>query len=40
MLPALPEIALALTPDAPNRAQLVLSAFILGMGIGTLFTGP
>ncbi|SFR49677.1 multidrug effflux MFS transporter [Litoreibacter janthinus] len=40
MLPALPEIAQALTPDNPNRAQLVLTSFILGMGIGTLFTGP
>jgi len=40
MLPALPAIAAELTPDAPNRAQLILSAFILGMGIGTLFSGP
>lgn len=40
MLPALPAIAAELTPDAPNRAQLILSAFILGMGIGTLFVGP
>ena len=40
MLPALPEIAQALTPDAPNRAQLVLTSFVLGMGIGTIFTGP
>lgn len=40
MLPALPDIAAALTPDAPNRAQLVLTSFVFGMGVGTLFTGP
>jgi len=40
MLPALPEIAGALTPDNPNFAQLVLTSFVLGLGIGTLFTGP
>ncbi len=40
MLPALPEIASSLTPEAPNRAQLVLSSFVFGMGAGTFFTGP
>ena len=40
MLPAMPQIAQDLTPDAPNRAQLILSSFIIGMGVGTLFTGP
>ncbi|WP_071675191.1 multidrug effflux MFS transporter [Nioella nitratireducens] len=40
MLPALPQIAGALTPDAPNLAQLVLTSFVVGMGVGTLFTGP
>lgn len=40
MLPALPEIARELTPLATNRAQLILSAFILGMGVGTLVAGP
>lgn len=40
MLPAFPEIAAELTPDAPNRAQLVLTSFVLGMGIGTFFAGP
>ena len=40
MLPALPEIAATLTPEAPNRAQLVVSAFVLGMGAGTLLMGP
>jgi len=40
MLPALPEIALALSPDQPNRAQLVITSFVFGMGLGTLFVGP
>ena len=40
MLPALPEIATALTPDNVNRAQLILTSFVAGMGIGTLFAGP
>lgn len=40
MLPALPQIAATLTPEAPNLAQLVLTSFVLGLGIGTLFTGP
>ncbi|WP_281707739.1 multidrug effflux MFS transporter [Phaeobacter italicus] len=40
MLPALPEIGQTLSPDNVNRAQLVIAAFALGMGIGTFFTGP
>ncbi len=40
MLPALPDIAASLSPDAPNAAQLVVTSFVLGMGIGTLFAGP
>ena len=40
MLPALPEIAASLSPDAPNRAQLVITSFVFGMGLGTLFAGP
>ncbi|MDO6478189.1 multidrug effflux MFS transporter [Shimia thalassica] len=40
MLPALPEIGRELSPDNLNRAQLILTSFVLGMGIGTLFTGP
>ncbi|MFW8634628.1 multidrug effflux MFS transporter [Cribrihabitans pelagius] len=40
MLPALPEIGAALSPGDGNRAQLVLTAFMLGIGIGTFFTGP
>ncbi len=40
MLPALPAIARELSPQAVNKAQLVLGAFILALGIGTLFAGP
>lgn len=40
MLPALPEIAAAFSPDDVNRAQLVLTSFVLGMGLGTFFVGP
>ncbi|WP_172295098.1 MFS transporter [Pseudoruegeria sp. HB172150] len=40
MLPAMTAIAEELTPDAPNRAQLIITSFVLGMGVGTLFTGP
>ena len=40
MLPALPQIAASLSPDAPNRAQLVVTSFVFGMGLGTLFMGP
>jgi DHA1 family bicyclomycin/chloramphenicol resistance-like MFS transporter len=40
MLPAMPQIEAAMTPDAPNRAQLIIATFVLGMGIGTLVTGP
>lgn len=40
MLPALPEIAAELSPDAPNAAQLILTSFVFGMGLGTLFAGP
>ncbi|MBC2835553.1 multidrug effflux MFS transporter [Paragemmobacter straminiformis] len=40
MLPALPQIARELTPDAPNAAQLILTSFVFGMGLGTLFAGP
>lgn len=40
MLPALPQIALELSPIAPERAPLILSAFLLGMGLGTFLTGP
>jgi len=40
ILPALSMIAYDLTPEEPNRAQLVLSAFVVGMAAGTLFMGP
>ncbi|MGR3661223.1 MAG: multidrug effflux MFS transporter [Paracoccaceae bacterium] len=40
MLPAFPEIAAELTPNDANRAQLVLTSFVLGMGVGTIFSGP
>ncbi|MFB2593348.1 MFS transporter [Paracoccus sp. p4-l81] len=40
MLPALPVIAGELSPDAVNRAQLVVTAFMAGLGLGTLISGP
>lgn len=40
MLPALPELAAEFSPDQPNRAQLILTFFVAGMGVGTLFVGP
>lgn len=40
MLPALPQIARELTPADVNRAQLVLTSFVLGMGLGTFLVGP
>lgn len=40
MLPALPQIAAELIPSSPNSAQLIITSFIIGMGIGTLIAGP
>ena len=40
MLPAFPDISAELSPEAPNRAQLLIGVFMVGLGIGTLFTGP
>lgn len=40
MLPALADIAADLSPEAVNRAQLVVGCFAIGLGAGTLFTGP
>ncbi len=40
MLPALPEVAAELTPAAPNSAQLIVTSFVLGMGLGTFVVGP
>lgn len=40
MLPAFPKISAELAPSAPNRAQLIVAFFLLGLGVGTIFTGP
>lgn len=40
MLPAMPQIAQEMTPDDLNKAQLIITMFMLGMGIGTFFVGP
>lgn len=40
MLPSLPEIARELSPQDVNRAQLILGIFMLGLGVGTFFSGP
>ncbi len=40
MLPALPQIAAELTPDNVNAAQLIITSFVLGMGLGTFVAGP
>lgn len=40
MLPALPEIGAELSPNSPTNTGLILTAFILGMGAGTLVSGP
>ena len=40
MLPAMPEIAAELSPDAPNRGQFIVTSFVFGMGLGTLVVGP
>ncbi|WP_417245106.1 multidrug effflux MFS transporter [Celeribacter sp.] len=40
MLPGLPLIAADLSPDDPNKAQFVLTSFMLGLGLGTLVSGP
>ena len=40
MLPALPAIAEELSPGSPNLAQLIITSFVLGMGIGTFVVGP
>ncbi len=40
MLPALPNIGHDLAPGRDNVEQLVITTFIFGMGLGTLFTGP
>lgn len=40
MLPALPRIAADLSPEHPNLAQMVVTAFVFGLGLGTLVMGP
>ena len=40
MLPAFPLIASELSPDAPNRVQLIVATFMVGLGVGTLVVGP
>ena len=40
LLPALPDIASELVPLSPNKTQFIISSFLIGMGIATLFTGP
>lgn len=40
MLPALSIIGEDLSPSDPSRAALVVGIFVLGMGLGTLFSGP
>ncbi|MEM7520258.1 MAG: multidrug effflux MFS transporter [Pseudomonadota bacterium] len=40
MLPALPQIAADLSPEYENRVGLILSVFLVGMGIGTFVSGP
>lgn len=40
MLPALPHIAADLGMTNPNHAQLVVTTFVAGLGLGQLFSGP
>lgn len=40
MLPVLPQIGAAISPEDINRAPLIIASFLLGMGVGTFFTGP
>lgn len=40
ILPALPEIATLLVPEDVNRAQLLISVFVIGAGAGQLIFGP
>lgn len=40
MLPALPVIGVELSPGMPTRGQLVIPAFMLGLGLGILVCGP
>jgi len=40
MLPGMPVIGATLSPEAPNRVQLIVTLFMVGLGAGTLLAGP
>lgn len=40
MLPLLAEMGRELAPQDPGRAQLVVTVFVLGLGLGTFIAGP
>ncbi len=40
MLPAMPTIGAEFSPADPDRAGLVISSFVFGMGLGTFIVGP
>lgn len=40
MLPAIEEIGRELSPADPTRASLLVTSFVLGMGLGTFVSGP
>jgi DHA1 family bicyclomycin/chloramphenicol resistance-like MFS transporter len=40
MLPALPNIGSTFHVEAPNRLQMVLTAFLIGFGAGQVIIGP
>lgn len=40
MLPLLGTMGRALSPDDPGRAQLVITVFVFGLGLGTFLAGP
>ena len=40
MLPVLGVIGAELSPPDPGRAQLVITVFVLGLGLGTFLSGP
>ena len=40
MLPVLGVIGTELSPPDPGRAQLVITVFVLGLGLGTFLSGP
>lgn len=40
MMPALPAIAADIAPFGVAQAALIMTFFVIGMGVGTFFTGP